>query len=44
LTGNLKELLYIKLNTILISLEDRDIRGAIVELEELIYKISNDQI
>ena len=40
----LKEYLYIKLNYILQQMEDRDIKGAMVQLEGLINKIKFDQL
>ena len=40
----LKEYLYIKLNYILQQMEDRDINGAIIQLEGLINKIKYDSI
>lgn len=40
----LKEYLYIKLNYILQQMEDRDINGAMIQLEGLINKIKFDQL
>ena len=40
----LKESLYIKLSYILQQMEDRDINGAMVQLEGLINKIKYDSI
>jgi hypothetical protein len=40
----LKEYLYIKLNYILQQMEDRDINGAMIQLEGLINKIKYDQL
>jgi len=42
--SKLKEYLYIKLNNILIQLEDRDVNGAMIQLEGLINKIKFDQL
>lgn len=44
MTPELKEYLYKELMGILQSLEDRDINGAMVEIEYLINKIKFDQL
>jgi hypothetical protein len=44
MTPELKEYLYRELMGILQSLEDRDINGAMIELEYLINKIKFDQL
>jgi sensor domain CHASE-containing protein len=42
--SKLKEYLYIKLNYILQQIEDRDINGAIIQLEGLIKEVQYDQL
>jgi len=42
--SNLKEFLYRELMGILQQMEDRDIRGAMLELEGLINKIKYDRL
>jgi hypothetical protein len=42
--SKLKEYLYIQLNYILQQMEDRDIRGAMIQLEGLINKIKYDRL
>jgi hypothetical protein len=42
--AKLKEYLYLKLRKLQQQLEDRDIRGAMLELEGLINKIQYDQL
>ena len=44
MTPELKERLYIELMNILIKMEDRDNKGAMMQLEDLINKLKFDKI
>lgn len=44
MTPELKERLYRELMQVLMSLEDRDVKGAMIQLEGLINKIKFDQL